>query len=176
MIGTPSSVSGSARSVRTVEHDRRAFLQVDCPSVSFDLACLGLHGPGSGVRSRFQVPHLQEPKTRGHALLVSWRSTFHVPGQYFVNVAIARGRHVAQVRDPKCPAIVILTPRCRRGARQGCRRKSQPRRPLRPTGRHSSTWLRYGLSFPWGQVNCWNFAIGVTCPSTTAPTSSPAGA
>jgi hypothetical protein len=84
---------GSVRSVRAVEHDCGAFLEVDCLSVGFDFACLGLHGPGSGVRSRFQVPHLQERRTHGGALVVSWRSTFRIPGQNFVNVAIARGRH-----------------------------------------------------------------------------------
>jgi hypothetical protein len=65
MISTLSSVSRSAGSVRTIEHDRGAFLEVDCPSLSFDLACLGLHGPGSSVLSRSKVPHLRQN---------SWRS------------------------------------------------------------------------------------------------------
>jgi hypothetical protein len=42
--------------MRTVEHDRRTFLLVDCPSLSFDLACRGVHGPAFGVLSR--SPHL----------------------------------------------------------------------------------------------------------------------
>src|SRR4051794_8759327 len=51
MVCTLSSVSSLAELMRTIEHDRRPFLQVDCPSLSSNVACHGLHGPGSRVLS-----------------------------------------------------------------------------------------------------------------------------
>ena len=45
--------------VHAVEHDRGAFLKVDRPSMSFDLASLDLHGAGSGASSRYQVGHAE---------------------------------------------------------------------------------------------------------------------
>jgi hypothetical protein len=57
MISTLSSVSGPAGSVCTIEHDRGAFLEVDCPSLSFDLARLGSHGTGSSILSRSKLGH-----------------------------------------------------------------------------------------------------------------------
>jgi hypothetical protein len=55
-----SSVLGSAWSVRPLEHDRGTFLKVDCPSVRFDLACLGSHGPGFGILRRSKLRYLLE--------------------------------------------------------------------------------------------------------------------
>jgi hypothetical protein len=64
MLCTLSGVSGAVGLMRTIEHDRRAFLQVDCPSLSFDLARCGLHGPGFGARGGFQVAHDQQANPR----------------------------------------------------------------------------------------------------------------
>jgi hypothetical protein len=64
MFCTPSSVSSLAGLMRTLEHDRRAFLQVDCLSLSFDVARRGLHGPDSGALSRSYVAHDQQANQR----------------------------------------------------------------------------------------------------------------
>ena len=52
MICTHSSVSRLAGLMHTLEHDRRAFLQVDCLSQSFNVARRGMQGPASGALSR----------------------------------------------------------------------------------------------------------------------------
>jgi hypothetical protein len=45
--------------VHAVEHDRGAFLEVDRPPMSFDLASLDLHGAGFGATCRYQVGHAE---------------------------------------------------------------------------------------------------------------------
>jgi hypothetical protein len=37
MFGTPASVAGLAALTYTIEYEGSGFLEVDCPSVSFDL-------------------------------------------------------------------------------------------------------------------------------------------
>jgi hypothetical protein len=64
MFRTLSSASGSAGLVCTVKHNRGAFLEPNCPSLGFDLACLGLHGPGSGALSRSKMPHARRAQSR----------------------------------------------------------------------------------------------------------------
>jgi hypothetical protein len=59
MICTLSSVSRLAGLMRTLKHDRRAFLQVDCLSQRFNVALRGMQGPASGALSRSYVAHDQ---------------------------------------------------------------------------------------------------------------------
>jgi hypothetical protein len=46
--------------MHTLEHDRRAFLQIDCLPQSFNVARRGMHGPCFGALSRSHVAHDQE--------------------------------------------------------------------------------------------------------------------
>ena len=44
MFGTPASVAGLAALTYTIEYEGSGFLEVDCPSVSFDLTHLDSRG------------------------------------------------------------------------------------------------------------------------------------